>query len=84
MDAITNLATDTASDRAAITQLTTTVARLTTELAMVNKKLIVDLHSKHKSRGSHRERDRDVCRRGDESGVGYGATERTGAGPPTL
>ena len=43
MDDIANLATGTVSDRADIAQLTATVARLTANLATVNKKIAVAL-----------------------------------------
>ena len=43
VDTIAKLATAAASDRAAIAQLTATVTRLTTELATMNVKLVVDL-----------------------------------------
>ena len=41
--AIANLATSMESDRAAIAQIKSTVARLTTELATVNTKLVITL-----------------------------------------
>ena len=52
VDAISNLATVTASDLRAITQIMATVTILTTELATVNKKLVVALQAKRASRGS--------------------------------
>ena len=52
VDAIANLAIATASDRAAITQLTATVMRLITDLATVNKNIFIALQSKRASRGS--------------------------------
>ena len=51
MDAIANLAMDTASDRAAIAQPTATVARLTTEIATLNVKLVMDLQKKPRQLG---------------------------------
>ena len=44
VDAIANLATAMASDRAAIAQLMSTVERLTAELVTVNAKLVTDFH----------------------------------------
>ena len=43
VDAISNLATAKASDRKEIAQLTSTVARLTTELSTVKNKLVFAL-----------------------------------------
>ena len=43
VDAITNLATATASDCAAIAQLTSTIERLTSELVTVNANLVTSL-----------------------------------------
>ena len=51
VDAIANLVTATASDHSAIAQLTDTVARLTTELATVNAKLVNALQKNRASRG---------------------------------
>ena len=62
VDAIANLATATASDRSVITQLTATVVRITTELAMVNVKLIVALQTNRTSRGGRGERVRTSLR----------------------
>ena len=45
VDTIANLATATASDRAAIAQLTATVERLTAELVTVNTNLVADLQT---------------------------------------
>ena len=45
VDDIANLATATASDRAAIAQLTSTVERLTAELVTVNAKLVTALQT---------------------------------------
>ena len=86
--AIANLATATAIDRAAIAQLTATVARIMAELATVNVKLIVTLQKKRAIRGGHGGRDRTS--RGQGSGSGYGtgtrvsAPARTGASAPTM
>ena len=44
VDYIANFATAPANDHEAITQLVTTVARLTTELVTVNEKLVIALH----------------------------------------
>ena len=44
--AIANLATATASNRAAIANLTSTVERLTSEIVTVNTKLVAALHTK--------------------------------------
>ena len=52
VDAISNLATATASNCATITQLTATVERLTAELVTVNAKLVADLQPQRSSRGS--------------------------------
>ena len=51
MDATANLAATTASDRAAITQLTATAARLTLELATVNENLVLALQANRASQG---------------------------------
>ena len=90
VDAISNLATATLSDRAAIKQLTATVARLTTKLATVNEKLVVALQKKHTSRGGRGGRDRTSHGLGAGTGeragtgTGAGAPERIGAGAPTI
>ena len=86
MGAITGLATATASDRAAITQLTATFTRLMSELATVNKKLVSVLQASRISHGSRVGRDKTTRRREARAGVGArsGATTRTGTGPPTL
>ena len=85
-NAIANLATTTASDRAAIVQLTAIVTRLTTDLAMVKKKLFVSLQAKRASRGSRGGRNKTTRRWRSGSGTGARAcsTERTRAGAPTL
>ena len=67
VDAIVNLATSTASDRAAIVQLTVTVtvARLTTEFVMVNEKIMVALQEKRaiwSSQGGRQSRSRSKSR----------------------
>ena len=51
VDAITNLATSTASNRAAIAQLTATSERLTAEIVIVNAKLVTALHPQRASWG---------------------------------
>ena len=51
VDAIANLETSTASDRAAIAQLTATVERLTAELVTMNAKLVATLQPQRASRG---------------------------------
>ena len=51
VNAITNLATATASDRTATAQITANVARLTMELATVNTNLVVALQTNRTSRG---------------------------------
>ena len=92
VDAIAKLAADIVSDRAAIAKLTATVARLTTEIATVNKKLVFVLQEKRTSRGSRRGRDKTTRRRGSvtgyragsRTGAGAGSTARTGARAPTL
>ena len=53
VDAITNLATATARDRAAIAHLTATVERLTAEIVTVNTKLIAALKTQRASQGIH-------------------------------
>ena len=63
VDAISNLAKATASDRAAIVQLTGTAMRLTTELATVNMKLVVDLQTNRAIRGGCGGRNRTRRRR---------------------
>ena len=45
VDTIANLATATASDRAAIAQLMATVERLTAELVTVNTNIVADLQT---------------------------------------
>ena len=69
VDAIANLATSTASERAAIAQLTDTVARLA-------------LETNHSSRSSRGGRGRN--NRGQGKGNGAVAPARTGAGAPTM
>ena len=81
MDAITNLSIATASDRSAITELTDTVAKITTELATVNSKLVVALQAKCASRGGRGGRDRTTCGQGSVSG--QGAVTGDGAAPPS-
>ena len=58
VDAITNLATATASDCAAIKYLTSTVERLMVEVVTVNAKLVTDPQTKRVSRGGRGGRDR--------------------------
>ena len=53
VDAIANMATATASDCAAIAQLTATVERLTAELVTLNIKLVASLQPQQSSRASH-------------------------------
>ena len=77
MDAITNLATSTASNRAAIAQLTSTVERLTAELVTVKTKLVAALQTQRASRGGHGGKSR-----GHGRGRGASATTPT-LGPPT-
>ena len=57
VDSIANLSRATASDRATIAKITSTVTRLTADLATVNEKLVVYLQAKSASCGSHRWRD---------------------------
>ena len=75
VDAIANLATATARDRADIAQLKTTVERLTEELVTVNTKLVANLQPQQASQG-----DRGGPSRG--CGRGAGATTPTHV-PPT-
>ena len=90
VDAITNLATATVSDRAAIAQLAATVARLMTELATVNAKLVVTPQTNRAIRGGGGRRNRTIHGRGDGDGEGAGtgngagAPARTGASAPTM
>ena len=72
VDAIANLATATASDRAAITQLTATVDSFMAELVTVNAKLVTDLQPQRASRGGR-------GGRGHGRGLGSGTTTQTGA-----
>ena len=72
VDSISNLATSTASDCAAIAQLTSTVERLTSELVTVNTKLGTALQTQRTSRGGREGRDRVRGRRA-------GAPAQTGA-----
>ena len=51
VEAIANLSTATASDRAAIAQLTSTVKRLTAELVTVNANLVTALQTQRVIRG---------------------------------
>ena len=74
VDAIENLATATASDCAAIAQLTTTVERLTAELVTVNTKLVAALQTQRASR---------VGNGGQSWGRGRGASAGAGAGATT-
>ena len=74
VDAIANLATATASDRAAIAQLTSTVDWLTAELLAVNAKLVTALQRKRVSQGGRGGRDRG-CGHGRETS----APAQTGA-----
>ena len=72
VNAIANLATETASNCAAIAQLTATVERLTAEIITVNTRLVTALHPQRASRGG----------RGGQSrgrGRGAGTTTPTGA-----
>ena len=90
VDAIANLATAMASDCAAISQLTATVARLAIDLATVNTKLIVTLQKNLSSWVGRGGRDRTTCGRGSRAragagtGNGAGAPARTGASAPTM
>ena len=72
VDAITKLAIATASDHAAIAQLTARVERLTEELVTVNAKLVTSLQPQHASQGG-----RGGPGRG--RGRGAGTTTQTGA-----
>ena len=58
---IANLSTATASDREAITQLMSTITRLTAELATMNKKIVVSLQEKYASRRSRGGRKQSAC-----------------------
>ena len=82
VDAIANLATSTASDHEAIAQLTATVARLTTDLATVNKKLVVSLQAKRAIRGSRGGRNKATRGRGD--GARARAATKSGSGDSIL
>ena len=90
VDVIANLATATASDSATIAQLTVTVARLMTEIVMVNVNLVVALQTNRAIRGGREGRDRTSRGRGSGSGAGSGtgtgsgAPEITGASMPTI
>ena len=90
VEAIAKLATTTASYRAAIAQLMATVARLATELATVNTKLVVNLQTNRASQGGHRGRGRIIRRRGSRTGstsstgTGSSAPEITNAGAPNM
>ena len=81
VDAIANLSTATARDRAAISQLTATVERLAAELVTVNTKLVAELQNQRASRDGNGGRSRGLgCRA--SAGAGAGATTPT-HGPPT-
>ena len=58
-----------------------TVTILTTELATVNKKLVINFQAKRGSPGGH---GRAARGRGYGAGPGDGAVARTGAGSPAL
>ena len=78
VEAIVNLATATASDRAAIAQLTATAKSLTAELFTVNAKLVAALQPQKASRGSHGGQTRGRGHgRGRGAGAGVGATTPT-------
>ena len=77
MDEIANLAKSTASDRAAIAQLTATVERLTVELVTVNTKLVAALKNQQASWDGNGGQSR-----GRRRGASAGATTPT-HGPPT-
>ena len=77
VDTIANLATATASDRAAITQLMATVERLMAELFTVNTKLVTALQPQRASWS-----DRVGQSRGRGAGAGACATKPTHV-PPT-
>ena len=64
-----------ASDRVAIAKIMAIVARLMTELVMVNAKLVVALQTNCASRGGREGRDRNTS--------GQGAGSRAGAGTGT-
>ena len=72
VDAITNLEIATASNFAAIAQLTATVTRLATELATVNTKLVVAFQTNRNSRGGRVGRNRTTSGQGDRTGAGTG------------
>ena len=90
VDTIANLETSTASNCAAIAELTAIVTRLTTELAMVNVKLVVAFQTNRTSRGGHRGRNRTTRGRRDGTGAGAGtgtrsgSPARTGVSAPTM
>ena len=90
VDAIANLATATASDRTSISQLTANVARLTTVLVTVNKKISVTLQAQRAIWGIRGGHNRTTRGRGAGSGAGAAtgagscAIARTGAVVPTL
>ena len=82
VDAIVNLATATASDRASTVQLTAavTVARLTTEVVMVNENIAVALQAKLAIRGIQGRRNKTTCGWGARSGAVAGVGSGTGTG----
>ena len=71
MDNIANLTKSTASDRAAIAQLTTTVERLTSDLVTVNTKLVTSLQTQRAIQGG-------CGGRGRRLGRGTGTATHTG------
>ena len=85
VDAIENLVTATMSDHAAIAQLTSTVARITIELATETAKLVVALQTNHAIWYGHGGRSRTSHGRGagavEGSGIGNGADALTRTGP---
>ena len=84
VDFIATLAMAMASDSAAIVQLTSTVARLKTELVTVNNNLVISLQEKSVICSSRGGRDRDACVFGAGAGDGAGYAARTRAGAPSL
>ena len=78
VDAIANLAAATASDRAAIAQLTATLERLTADLVTMNTKLIAALQTQRSIWGGNGRRSRG--HKGEDS-AGTGATTPTHGAP---
>ena len=84
VDAIANLTMATASDCTAISQLIATVARLMTDITMVNENIVIALQDKRAICGSRGGRGRAACGQGARYKDRARAIAITGAGSPAL